>query len=114
MKRKEKENYLDYIPSHNPGLCFEKKENGRIEVEVINRGFCNRVAQLLFHKPKKSYIELDEIGSFVWEQMDGKRTIYDICMRLKARFGNDAEPLFDRSVNFFRILKRNSFIVYGK
>lgn len=114
MKRKEKENYLDYIPSYNPRLCFEKKENGRIEVEVINRGFYNRVAQLLFHRAKKSYIELDEMGSFVWEQMDGKRTIYDICMCLKAHFGKDAEPLFERAVSFFQILKRNSFIVYGK
>lgn len=106
------DNYLNYIPGHNALFPFQKKENGRIEVEVKNRGLFNRIAQIFFKRPKKSYIELDEFGSFVWEQIDGKRTIYDICMLIKERFGEEAEPLFERAVTFFQILRRNTFIVY--
>lgn len=111
---REKENYLDYVPMHNPIFLYRQKESGRIEVEVVNRGLFNRLAQICFKSPKKSFIELDELGSFVWEQMDGKRTIYDICILTKEHFGKTAEPLFERAVPFFKILRRNSFIVYGK
>ena len=108
---RKKNNYLDYVPAHNTRFPY-KKENGRIEVEVLNRGFFNRIAQIFFQRPQKSYIELDEFGSYVWEQMDGKRTIYDICMLIRERFGDKAEPLFERAVMFFRVLQRNAFIVY--
>lgn len=111
---KEKKNYLDYVPLHHSGISYQKKEDGCIEVEVINKGFYNRVAQLFFHRPKKSYIKLDEFGSFVWNQVDGKRTIYDICILLKERFGERTEPLFERAVSFFKVLRRASLICYQK
>ena len=106
------ENYLDYVPKHNALFPYQLKENGRIEVKVSNRGLFNRIAQIFFRRPKYSYIELDEFGSFVWQQIDGKRTIYDICMLIKEEFAEAAEPLFERAVQFFRILRRNAFVVY--
>ena len=106
------ENYLDYVPKHNALFPYTLKENGKVEVKVTNRGLFNRIAQIFFRRPKYSYIELDEFGTFVWQQIDGQRTIYDICMLVKDRFGEAAEPLFERAVQFFRILRSNSFIVY--
>ena len=111
-KNKEKENYLDYVPKHNALFPYKLKENDRVEVKVTNRGLFNRIAQIFFRRPKYSYIELDEFGTFVWQQIDGQRTIYDICMLIKERFGESAEPLFERAVQFFQILRNNSFIVY--
>lgn len=108
----EKENYLDFIPKHNELFPYTKKENARIEIKVTNRGFFNGIAQIFFKRPKYSYIELDEFGSFVWEQIDGKKTIYEICMEIKEQFGEKAEPLFERAVTFFKILRKNAFIVY--
>lgn len=108
----KQENYLDYIPKHNELFPYQIKENGRVEVKVTNRGMFNRIAQVLFKRPKYSYIELDEFGTFVWKQIDGKRTIYDICLLMKDEFGEKAEPLFERATQFFQILRRNSFIVY--
>ena len=31
-----------------------------------------------FEKPRYSFIKLDEYGSCVWKQIDGKKTIYEI------------------------------------
>ena len=67
-----------------------------------NKGFYNWLAQKLFKRPRFSYIDLDEFGSFVWKQMDGKRTIY----------GDRAEPVVERLVKYFQILYRNHFIGY--
>ncbi|MDD2972081.1 MAG: PqqD family protein [Lachnospiraceae bacterium] len=110
--KKEQENYLDYIPKHNSLFPFEKNENNRIEVMVHNKGLMNRIAQMIFRRPKYSRIELDDFGSFIWEQIDGEKTIYGICDLIKAQFGEEAEPLYERATTFFQILRRNSFIVY--
>ena len=110
--KKIQENYLDYIPKHNSLYLFCKKENNRIEVTVHNKGLINRVAQIIFRRPKYSKIELDDFGSFVWEQIDGERTIFEICALIKEQFGEEAEPLYERATTFFQILRRNSFIVY--
>lgn len=111
-KTGKEENYLDYIPKHNSLYPYSKNENNRIEVTVQNKGLFNRIAQLIFRKPKYSKIELDDFGSFVWEQMNGERSIYEISMLIKEEFGEKAEPLFERATTFFQILRRNSFIVY--
>ena len=90
---KQKDNYLDYVPKHNS--LFECRENkkGRVEVKVHNKGIFNRIAQLIARKPRYSYIELDDFGTFVWHSIDGVRSIYDIGQLVKEHFGEKAEPL---------------------
>lgn len=109
---KQKENYLDYIPKHNTRFPYQKKENGRIEVKVSNRGLFNRIAQVIFRRPKHSYIELDDFGSFIWEQVDGERTVYEIGKLVREQFGKEAEPLYERLSQFLHILRKNAFILY--
>lgn len=112
MAGKSKENYLEYIPKHNELYKWFENDEKLVVVKVLNRGLFNRIAQLLFRKPKVSEIELDEFGSFVWKQIDGKRTIYDIGLLLKEHFGEKAEPLYERLSKYMVILRNNSFIVY--
>lgn len=108
-----KENYLDFVPVYN-GFSYTINENGRVEIKMLNQGFYNRLAQIFFGRPGYSFIELDEFGTFVWQSIDGKRSVYDICMLIRDRFGEAAEPLFIRAVKFFQILGRCKFIVYKK
>lgn len=112
MAKKQKDNYLDYIP--RPNALFETNRNtvGHIEVKVHNKGIINKIAQILFKKPKFSYIELDDFGTFVWECMDGQRSIYEIGVRVKERFGEKAEPLYPRLAQYMKTLHNNHFIVY--
>lgn len=108
----KQDNFLDYVPKHN--VLFEYRENkaGNIEVKIHNKGFFNKIAQIFAKRPKYSYIELDEFGSFIWRQMDGQRTIFDIGNLVKEHFGEKAEPLYDRLCTFIKILHKNHFIVY--
>ncbi len=109
---KKKENFVDYIPKRNALYEWELNSRNLAEVLVINRGFYNRIAQLLFKKPKISRIELDEMGSFIWQEMDGRKTVYEIGTAVKAKFGNKAEPLYERLCEYIQILHNNRFIVY--
>ena len=108
----QKDNYLDYVPKHNS--LFECRENkkGRVEVKVHNKGIFNRIAQLIARKPRYSYIELDDFGTFVWHSIDGVRSIYDIGQLVKEHFGEKAEPLYERLCYFIKLLHKNQFIVY--
>lgn len=111
MKKKEQENYLDYIPGCASDFIW-KETKGIVTIKMENKGFYNWLAQRLFKRPRFSYIDLDEFGSFVWRQMDGKRTIYEISVLVHEHFGDRAEPLIERLVKYFQILHRNHFIGY--
>lgn len=109
---RKKENYLDYVPRHNTLFPWKEAENGTVEIRMRNLGLTNRIAQKFFKKPAVSTISLDELGSFIWKEIDGKKTIYEIGILLKQRFGDRAEPLYERLSGFTKTLHNQKFIVY--
>lgn len=111
-KSKKDKNFLDFVPIKNPNYLWHIDEENLVVVEVIHVGIINKIAQKIFKVPQKSDISLDEYGSFVWQYIDGKNTIHDISIKVSEKFGKDAEPLLNRLVQFFRILKDNSFVSF--
>lgn len=111
---KDKKNYLDFVPVKNPSIPWSQDEEGIVTVEVTHRGIAAKVAQIAFNRPKVSHIKLDAFGSFIWRQVDDAKDIYQIGQAVKERFGEDAEPLYERLIAFFRILAENKYITYKK
>ena len=109
-KNKLDDNLLDYIPEKNDELRWEEDEGVVLFVE--NRGWANFIAQKFFHRPRFSQIHLDEMGSFIWRIIDGNRSIYDISILVKEEFGDNAEPLYNRLVQYMRTLEAYSFIKF--
>ena len=110
---KEKKNYIDNIPRIND-MKWEVLEDGIVEITVENTGFYNKVAQRLFKKPRYSFIKLDEYGSFVWQQIDGKKSIYEIGKELGNKNKGASDQLYERLSKYFGILERNKYIVFKK
>lgn len=108
--KKQETNYLDKIPVHPEGIPWKADENGIVTLEIENKGVMNRIAQKLFKRPKVSYIHLDKTGSFVWPLIDGKKSITDLAAEVDAEFGEEAHPLYERLVQFFRVLDSYNFI----
>lgn len=110
MKKKKDKNYLEYIP------VIEKKwelsEDGLVEVTVENTGFYNTLAQKLFKKPRFSFIKLDKYGSFVWQQIDGKKTIYEIGKILEKKHKEAGVRLYERLSAYFGILEGNGYVSF--
>lgn len=103
-------NYLDYIPVHDDACRFEINEKGNVTILLENKGAFHWVAQKLFHRPRISQIHLDEMGNFIWPLMDGERTIQDIALLVREAFGEKAEPLYDRLVQYMRNLESYGFV----
>ena len=103
-------NYLEGIPLRNPDIQWKTGEEGKITLEIENKGLFNRIAQRFFKKPKISYVHLDEMGSFVWPLIDGDIDLITLGECVKEHFGEKAEPLYERLAKYFQILESYNFI----
>lgn len=113
MSRKKKpENFMDYVPRPNRTNEVTVSKDGNVTVHIKWRGPYHKIATVLFHRPSVSHIDLDDIGSFIWKQMDGERTVQDIYERMRQKYPNMEQPL-ERLIKYIRILHNNKLIVYN-
>jgi len=108
---KNNRNQLDLIPHRLRE--WEKGENSKIVLLVPKlRG--KRLGKWLLSKLKRPYykVRLDDFGSFIWEQCDGTKTVREIALSLKDKFGQNVEPVFDRACLFLDKLETGRFISY--
>lgn len=109
---KKQQNYLDFVPVINPQNSWTQDEQGIVTIDMVHRGFYARIAQKFFHTPRVSHIKLDAYGSFLWKEIDGVQTVGALAQKMKAQFGEQAEPLYDRLVKYMQILHNNRFILF--
>lgn len=104
-------NYLDYIPIYAKELKYEVTD-GKVTIFQDNTGLFNRIAQKIWKKPAVTQIHLDEMGNFIWPHINGQNSIMDIAALIKEEFGEKAEPLYNRVVQYFKTLVSYGFIEY--
>ena len=107
---RNKENYLDFVYAINSDLAWTLSESGEVIVEMENKGFTNRVAQKFFNKPAVSKITLEGMGSFIWTCIDGTRSVYDIGFLVHEKYGDEAEPLYERLSVYMKHLEQVEFV----
>ena len=105
-----KDNFVDYVFEHTPDLVFTCSDEGVVTVEMENKGFTNKVAQRFFKQPKVSHIKLEGMGSFIFTCIDGKRSVYDIGKLVHDKFGDEAEPLYERLSVYMKKLEEVGFV----
>ena len=109
MKKKDKGNYLDFIPVKAPDIEYQIGGDGMVTVFIEWKGFYHRIAQKFFHRPRVSDIRLDDYGSFVWLSIDDSKDVHQISKELNARFPN-MEKSLSRLIKFLEILRDNHLI----
>lgn len=111
MKKKQSENYLEYVPVRTPETEFTVDETGIVTLTKEWTGFYNRIAQRFFHRPRVSHIALDGYGSFIWKLIDGERDVYAISQKLETAYPG-MEKSLPRLIKFLEILRDHHFIVW--
>lgn len=109
---KKRENFLDYVPAISARNTWDIQGNGLVTVHMIHHGFYAWIARTFFRCPRISHIELDIMGSFIFQRLDGRHTVGAIAELVKEEFGRDAEPLYGRLVKYMQTLRGNGFIYY--
>ena len=112
MSKDKNDNYLDFIPVRSDKNKWEADEEGNVTIFVENKGVFNKLAQLLLKKPRFSQIHLEQFGSFIYPLIDGNDSIYEIGQKVKEHFGEEAEPLYPRLIQYFKMLNDYGFINY--
>lgn len=107
-------NFLEYIPVRNNEYRWEKDDKDNITIYVENKGMFNRIAQKLFKRPEVSRIHLQGIGNYVWQIIDGNMNVYELGVKVKEHYGDEAEPLYERLSKYMRMLEEYGFIVMLK
>lgn len=113
MNKKVK-NYLDFVPIKNKNIKWIEDNAGIVTLEIVHSGIFDKIAQKVFKVPNKSDIKLDRHGSFVWKCIDDNKSVYELSKDVKRHFKNDAEPLFERLIEFITILESNRFVKFKK
>jgi hypothetical protein len=111
MRKKEDKNFLLYVPKRRiKRITWEKRDDGNITLLIKRNSPMEKALAFMFNSPKVVSLDLDDLGSRVWSLCDGERNIVEIGKTIKNEFGEQAEPVYERLVEFIRILQKNSLI----
>ena len=102
------EKFLELVPKR---ICKHEENNGLITVLFIKTPtFIEKMFfKKLIDKPYK--IDLDEIGSFIWNEIDGQKNVAEIVDLAKEHFGEKIEPAESRTVQFMRQMHSTKLIM---
>jgi hypothetical protein len=112
MAKKNEDNFLTYVPEIKH-KTYELK-NGHIFLLFYHNKPVEKFLRWLVKKPNVSDIELDDVGSKVWELIDGKRNVYEIGQQLESELGEKCQPTYDRLVMYLRYLIRRGWVSIKK
>jgi len=110
MKIKTTKQLLQCIPSRTIGSEINPKTGFvRLIKPKFNSNFAKKILGS-FVKGENFIINLDELGTEVWNNIDGYKTVGEIGRKLGMKFGSDIEPIYERLNKFIIQLQRNKFI----
>jgi hypothetical protein len=103
---------LDTVPERL--VEWEKDSEKKIAVLLVPRFRKGFLKKWLQPRVKRPYIRLslDDIGSCVWENCDGKRTVREIGKVVEDTFGERVKPVDNRITYFFNTLYKSQFVRY--
>ena len=76
-------------PVRNQALTWDRHEDGSVQINMTcRRSGLGKALAILFYIPKeqRKTIELDNIGSFVWERCDGKNNVSRLTDELSQQY----------------------------
>jgi len=89
------------------GILFDE-ENGHVRIIKEQNAKPQQIMRKLKIKiPERTYMELDDFGSFVFKQIDGVKTVKEIGENLAAYNEESATHLYERLLIYLHHLEVN-------
>ena len=103
-------NFSEHDPEHK-SFNIIRLDNGQFAAQPNNRVIWRDSSLIPSELKQPDFkVNLDEIGSFAWQRMDGKRTVSQIANLMKTEFGDRVEPVNERLIQFITSLSKHGFI----
>jgi len=102
------EEYLRLIPKKT---CEDELNDGVVTVLYFKKPtFIEKIFfRSIINKPHK--IDLDEIGSFIWREINASKNIEEIIFLAKEHFKEKIEPAENRVVQFMKQMHSTKLIM---
>ena len=109
---KKSKNFLEFIPVGNFNWSISE-ETGKVVVErpKFDNPFLKKYL-LPYFKKQNFNVNLDEFGSYVWQQIDGEKNVYEIANILEKKYGDKIQPVYERTSQFIKHLYQQRFVLY--
>ncbi|MDM8129047.1 PqqD family protein, partial [Paraclostridium benzoelyticum] len=105
---KNNEDVLNLVFKKNENIEYEVNDSGIVTIQEkqdhkIQRFF----RKLRFKIPMYKKMELDEYGSFIFLQIDGKKNVEELGIKLEEKYGEESHPLYERLLLFLNHIEVN-------
>ncbi len=109
---KSNEDVLNIIYKRSGKLEYEiNKDNIVTIIEKQDHKIQNFFRKLKFKIPEYKKITLDEYGSWIFLQIDGKKNVKALGESLEAKYGDKVHPLYERLLPFLNHIDINCHYV---
>lgn len=71
-----------------------------------------RLLDLFLHALSARRLRLDDLGSYAWRMLDGRRTVGQVVDLMRERFGDSVEPAAQRLGQLIRAMHREGLVAY--
>ena len=111
MKKKDSKNYLDFVPERIRKLNMKQMRTVLLPSLSNGKDFIIKSHKSCSDARESSDIRLDELGSFVWNAVDGKKDVHQISKELEQQFPKMEKPV-PRLIKYLEILHDNHLIYW--
>lgn len=108
-----KEDFMEKRPIIKDGLSWHRDSRGRVTLKVENVGMMSKLRKMIFNQAQISYVHLDEQGSFVWMQLNGKNDVCEIGKKVALKYNDDKESVYLGLIKYFKVLESYKFIEWA-
>ncbi|MDP4266089.1 MAG: PqqD family protein [Bacteroidota bacterium] len=103
-------NYLELTPVRR--FEYEIAEDGLVNILIpkFKNKFLNKFIPT--NKPADIRIKLDELGSFVFQQIDEQKKVHEISELLSEKTRDTIQSSYERTTKFLTLLYSNQYISF--
>lgn len=103
----ETDQLLDRVYQMKPGLRYEVRDGIVFVIKEQNAWIQRMLRKIKYKIPETSEMELDQYGSFIFQQIDGQRDVREIGERLGEAYEEANAQLYDRLLLYLNHLEKN-------
>ncbi|WP_250675331.1 PqqD family peptide modification chaperone [Paraclostridium ghonii] len=102
------EDVLNLVFKKSENVEYEVSEDGVVTIlEKQNHKIQNFFRKLKFKIPMYKKMELDKYGSYIFLQIDGKKSVKEIGENLELKYGEEIHPIYERLLLFLNHINVN-------
>ncbi|MFO7735906.1 MAG: PqqD family peptide modification chaperone [bacterium] len=105
--------YLKYLPRLRDKVEAVETDNGMITLHFHRNTWYEKLLTFIFNSPRVLKYDLDEMGSIVVKNIDGRNNISDIIFKLE-QVTDEKEQLTDRTLAFISMLHKSGMVLLSE